>query len=754
MTKHSFKIDDWTVEPSLNRISRESIQLVLVPKVMKLLLVLANHPNQVLSQDQLLTLVWEGQSVSDSSLYQAIAKLRKALGDDASNPRYIERISGHGYRLIASVSSFNTTTKNIGNLTSQVTAGATKSGAVISHWQSLIPLSGRIFSIGFLILLAVWWYWFSSQTSEAQKSEAHIPEPVIGKNSEPSESLAINAIRTITLIDLQLSDRNLPAAVSALNDILLTRLSHINDLTLVHLRNENLEISTEAVIRGKISSQNDQIRVFLQLEDVAKHEVIWAKYYQGDAADLFSLQDRIVDNLIELFEREKQPKTLFEQPVESIDFQNYLTARNLWEQKSSQSLLKAKQIFENMNDQGKLFPLAAVALCDTYQYLHFYSDWALNKVLNHCEPLLSKALKKQPSFGEALAARGLLLSLQRKYILAEESFLSAIKYSPNYPFSYLWFGNMIREQGKYPEALSMIQRAYQLSPMSSQINRSLAYAYLNLRKVSDAQHYYQRSLELDEQFPDRAIADLDFYELNIIRAKAFLKWAKENQAILNKRPNYQLTQAQVRLSLGQIAEVKTILAKLDSKSINPSFLLYMQASLASVLGHKEQVVHLLRERLLLHQNNERFILPYVLALFQNDQYQQALIILEKHLPELTQPDIEITMDNQYALVIYLQILEKLNRTEQANQQMQRLTRWFIEQPQRPNMWLASWLNFSGEKAKARTLLSKLLKQGWLPDFNSEVLPVNTMRSLFIDSGEGEKSFNRLLEKNQREVLDL
>ncbi len=754
MTKHSFKIDDWTVEPSLNRISRESIQLVLVPKVMKLLLVLANHPNQVLSQDQLLTLVWEGQSVSDSSLYQAIAKLRKALGDDASNPRYIERISGHGYRLIATVSSFNTTTKNIGNLTSQVTAGATKSGAVISHWQSLIPLSGRIFSIGFLILLAGWWYWFSSQTNEAQKSEAHIPEPVIGKNSEPSESLAINAIRTITLIDLQLSDRNLPAAVSALNDILLTRLSHINDLTLVHLRNENLAISTEAVIRGKISSQNDQIRVFLQLEDVAKHEVIWAKYYQGDAADLFSLQDRIVDNLIELFEREKQPKTLFEQPVDSIDFQNYLTARNLWEQKSSQSLLDAKQIFENMNDQGKLFPLAAVGLCDTYQYLHFYSDWALNKVLNHCEPLLSKALKKQPTFGEALAARGLLLSLQRKYILAEESFLSAIKYSPNYPFSYLWFGNMIREQGKYPEALSMIQRAYQLSPMSSQINRSLAYAYLNLRKVSDAQHYYQRSLELDEQFPDRAIADLDFYELNITRAKAFLKWAKENQAILNKRPNYQLTQAQVRLSLGQIEEVKAILAKLDSKSINPSFLLYMQASLASVLGHKEQVVHLLRERLLLHQNNERFILPYVLALFQNDQYQQALIILEKHLPELTQSDIEITMDNQYALVIYLQILEKLNRSEQANQQMQRLTRWFIEQPQRPNMWLASWLNFSGEKAKARTLLTKLLKQGWLPDFNSEVLPVNTMRSLFIDSGEGEKSFNRLLEKNQREVLDL
>ena len=112
MTIHSFKIENWTIEPTLNRISSEDVEIVLVPKVMKLLRVLATHPNQVLSQDQLINEVWEGNSVSDSSLYQAVAKLRKALGDDASNPRFIERISGQGYRLIATVSMHSHTTDN------------------------------------------------------------------------------------------------------------------------------------------------------------------------------------------------------------------------------------------------------------------------------------------------------------------------------------------------------------------------------------------------------------------------------------------------------------------------------------------------------------------------------------------------------------------------------------------------------------------------------------------------------------------
>lgn len=757
MTIHSFKIENWTIEPTLNRISNEDVEIVLVPKVMKLLQVLATHPSQVLSQDQLINEVWEGNSVSDSSLYQAVAKLRKALGDDASNPRFIERISGQGYRLIATVSMHSYTTDNAEEI---VFNNLDSSNSKTDSANSSPAKSKNCFRAGlFIILLMVFAGLFYWGTSKFIQSE----QPITGfeassemnseTNSELGPSLSINNIQSITLIDLEIQDDDLPAAVSSLNDVLLTRLSHIEGLTLVHLKHEHPAISTQAIIRGRISQQSDQIRVFLQIEDVVNNEVIWAKFYQGETNDLFSLQDRIVENLVQLFELEKQHKPLFEQQVDSLDFQKYMTARNLWEQRNSRSLLEAKAIYEAMDEAGKLFPLAAIGLCDTYQYLHFYSDWTLDEVIHYCEPLLTNVLKQQPNFGEALAARGLLLSLQKKYILAQESFLNAIKFSPNYAFSYLWFGNMLREQGQYSKALAMIQKAYELSPMSSQINRSLAYAYLNLRKVTSAQHYYQRSLELDNRFPHKAIADLDFYELDISRAKAFLKWVETNQRILSKSPNYRLTEAQVRLSLGQIDRVTTILNELDGRNINPSFLLYMQASLASVQGEHEKVVSLLRERLLIHQNNERFVLPYVLALFQNQQYQDALVILEKHLPELTDSNIEITFDNQFALSIYLQTLDKLNQSSVTKQVTQRLSRWFVEQPQRPSLWLANWLNFTGEKAKARTLLIKLLKQGWLPDFNSEVFPLNTMKKLFIQSGLGEQVFYQRLAVNRQLVLD-
>ena len=62
---------------------------------------LARHPGQVASRDELLR-VWPGV-VGDDALTQTILKLRKALGDEARHPRYIETISKRGYRLIAAV---------------------------------------------------------------------------------------------------------------------------------------------------------------------------------------------------------------------------------------------------------------------------------------------------------------------------------------------------------------------------------------------------------------------------------------------------------------------------------------------------------------------------------------------------------------------------------------------------------------------------------------------------------------------------
>jgi len=97
----TFRIDEWLVEPQLNRVSNGEISVHLEPKAMDVLLCLATNQGRVVSRRDLVDTVWSTEFISDSSLTHAIADLRRALADDARSPQVIETIPKRGYRLVA-----------------------------------------------------------------------------------------------------------------------------------------------------------------------------------------------------------------------------------------------------------------------------------------------------------------------------------------------------------------------------------------------------------------------------------------------------------------------------------------------------------------------------------------------------------------------------------------------------------------------------------------------------------------------------
>jgi DNA-binding winged helix-turn-helix (wHTH) protein len=94
-----FHLGRWAVSPSLNRLEADGTAVHLEPKVMQVLVRLSQQPGQVVSREQLLTGVWGDTFVTDDVLKRSISELRKALGDDAREPVYIETIPKGGYRL-------------------------------------------------------------------------------------------------------------------------------------------------------------------------------------------------------------------------------------------------------------------------------------------------------------------------------------------------------------------------------------------------------------------------------------------------------------------------------------------------------------------------------------------------------------------------------------------------------------------------------------------------------------------------------
>jgi len=98
-----FRLGDFSVEPEADRLHFGGESFHLEPKVMEVLLVLVKHAGHVVNKEALLDAVWGSQFVAESTLSRAIAELRRALGDDARVPRYIETVPRRGYRLLPQV---------------------------------------------------------------------------------------------------------------------------------------------------------------------------------------------------------------------------------------------------------------------------------------------------------------------------------------------------------------------------------------------------------------------------------------------------------------------------------------------------------------------------------------------------------------------------------------------------------------------------------------------------------------------------
>jgi DNA-binding response OmpR family regulator len=95
-----------SVDRRARRVYLEEQELTLTPKAIVLLEYLMTHPDELVTRDRLLDAVWgwdypAGTRAVDSR----IAELRRALGDEAANPIFIETVPGQGYRFIADVES-------------------------------------------------------------------------------------------------------------------------------------------------------------------------------------------------------------------------------------------------------------------------------------------------------------------------------------------------------------------------------------------------------------------------------------------------------------------------------------------------------------------------------------------------------------------------------------------------------------------------------------------------------------------------
>ena len=98
-----FQFDDVLIEPHSFKVWKAGRPVLIEPKAFEVLLYLIRNRGRLIKKSGLLDAVWKGTFVTENALTREIAQLRKALGEEARNAKYIETVPTRGYRFIAEV---------------------------------------------------------------------------------------------------------------------------------------------------------------------------------------------------------------------------------------------------------------------------------------------------------------------------------------------------------------------------------------------------------------------------------------------------------------------------------------------------------------------------------------------------------------------------------------------------------------------------------------------------------------------------
>jgi serine/threonine protein kinase/Flp pilus assembly protein TadD len=358
------------------------------------------------------------------------------------------------------------------------------------------------------------------QTISSAKSVAVIPFSNMSTDAENeyfADGMAEEIINALSKIQsLRVASRTVSFALKGKNE----------DLTEV---GRKLHVST--VLDGSVRRMGNRVRITAQLVNVADGYQLWSDRYDREMEDIFAIQDDISQSIVKalrviLSEDEKKAiekaRTV---NVEAYDY--YIRGRQFFHQLRRKSLEYARQMFKRAIDVDPEYALAYAGVADCCSLLYMYFD-ANDVNLSQADLASRKALELEPGLAEAHVARGLAVSLSKKYDEAEHEYESAMRLDPKLFEAAYFFARARLAQGQPAEAAKLFERASSLRPEDFQSVYFLAQASKSRGMDSDAKSYYRRAFQLIEE---RLELNPDDVRALILAAGALASLGEQNKAL-------------------------------------------------------------------------------------------------------------------------------------------------------------------------------------------------------------------------------
>jgi TolB-like protein/DNA-binding winged helix-turn-helix (wHTH) protein/tetratricopeptide (TPR) repeat protein len=575
---------------------KQGVKIKLQEQPLKVLQLLLEHQGQIVTREQLRTHIWPANTFVefDHGLYSAMSRLREALSDSSGTPRYIETVARRGYRFIAPI--------NAGPSAVQQRAAVVPPNIVNppfsrrlqrSTYRLIAGLLGGAallaFLLGFNVRGSREWMWRHS--------------------SPPIRSMAVLPLENLS------GDPQQDYFVDGMTDQLISSLSQLGGVRVISLTTAMQykhakktvpeiarELNVDAVVEGSVVRSGQRVRITAELIDAARDQHTWGNTYERDFNDVLILQGEmsraIASEILVKLTADQQTTFSRAVRVNTAAQEDYLRGRYHLSNGSGADIRKAVEYFRHAITEDPRDARSYAGLAESYLALDDYYE-APSETMPKARAAAQTAADLDPGLAEAhMVLGGALFLHDWDWAGAEKEMRRAIELNRGSAEAHTWYAIFLAQMGREPQAISEIQQAEILDPLSAAVHAQAGWVFYLARKDKDAVAEWGKVIDLE---PDFAMVHTALWAAYLQRP--------EFRRVLREVPEESITdESTVNLAAlagsyavaGKRYEAERALARLDTLSQTRYVCAYEMGTAHALLGNKDQAIACLRKAFQAH----------------------------------------------------------------------------------------------------------------------------------------------------------
>jgi TolB-like protein/Tfp pilus assembly protein PilF len=338
--------------------------------------------------------------------------------------------------------------------------------------------------------------------------------------SSPTASAAHPAEKTIAVLPfVNLNgDPELDYFSDGLTEELIHALTSLKDLhvvawpSMLRLKGQDADagaisekLNVKNILRGSVRRSGDRLRMTAQLMDAANGHYLWSEAWDRPAAGWLTIEQEIAQAIVDKLRLNLVDERDGALPAQARDTEShtlYLKGRFHWNKRTPEGLQLAISYFKRAAERDPSWPLAWAGLADAHAVLASHSMARPEICLLAAREAAEKALALDPNLAEAVTCLAFIrATYDWEWEEAEALYRQAIALNPNYATAHHWYGSdYLTALGRFDEAVTELETAITLDPLSSITLNSRATVSLVSRDYEDAERQCKHVVQHDPVF--------------------------------------------------------------------------------------------------------------------------------------------------------------------------------------------------------------------------------------------------------------